>query len=78
MNKVEFNERYELTVNGEVVDLETVFCALMRRTSKIDGIGPGSPKHYQTSFGIMIDQLDSMIEFLQQEKTKHRYNGGQR
>lgn len=78
MNKVEFNDKYELTVNGETLDLETVFCALMRRTQHIDGIGPGSAKHYQTSFAILIDQLESMVEFLETEKAKHRYNGGQR
>ena len=78
MNKVEFNEKYELTVNGEVLDLEDVFCALMRRTSTIPGIGPGSAKHYQTTFANMISQLEDMIEFLETEKAKHRYNGGQR
>ena len=72
MNKVEFNEKYELTVNGEVVDLEQVFCALMRRTSTIPGIGPGSPKHYQKCFGLLIDQLSEMIDFLENERPKHR------
>lgn len=78
MNKVEFDKEMNLTVNGEVVDLEEVFCALMRRTQHIDGIGPGSAKHYQITFGIMIDRLESMVEFLEAEKLKHRYNGGQR
>ena len=72
MNKVEFNEQYELTVNGEKLDLEQIFCALMRRTSSIPGIGPGSPKHYQKCFGEMIAQLGDMIDFLENERSKHR------
>lgn len=78
MNKVEFNEHYELEINGEVVSLEQVFCALMRRTATIDGIGPNSPKHWQHTLEILADQFDEYSEFLRNEKTKHRYNGGQR
>lgn len=78
MNKVEFNEHYELEVNGEVVDLEAIFCAYMRRTAKIPGIGPGSPKHWLHSLETLADQLDTWADFLREEEPKHRYNGGQR
>lgn len=78
MNKVEFDERMNLTVNGEIVDLETVFCAYMRRTAEIPGIGPGSAKHWQHALETLADRFDQYSEFLRNEKTKHRYNGGQR
>ena len=78
MNKVEFDEHMNLVVNGEVLDLEQVFCAYMRRTAKIPGIGTGSAKHWQHALETLADRFDQYSEFLRNEKTKHRYNGGQR
>ena len=78
MNKVEFNDKLELVVNGEVLDLEQVFCAYMRRTSSIPGIGPGSAKHWQHALETLADRFDQYSDFLREEKAKHRYNGGQR
>lgn len=77
MNKVEFNDKLELVVNGEVIDLEALYCAMMRKTSTIPGIGPDSWKHRSCAFSTLEMFLETAIENLQFEREHSPFRPGQ-
>ena len=77
MNKVEFNDKLELVVNGEVIDLEALYCAMMRKTATIDGIGPGGWKHRICAFSSLQTVLETAIENLEHERENSPFRPGQ-
>ena len=77
MNKVEFNDKLELVVNGEVIDLEALYCAMMRKTSTIPGIGPGGWKHRICAFSSLQTVLETAIENLESERENSPFRPGQ-
>ena len=77
MNKVEFDDKLNLVVNGEVIDLEALYCAMMRRTSTIPGIGPGGWKHRICAFSSLTTVLETAIENLAHERENSPFRPGQ-
>ena len=76
-NRVEFDDKLNLTVNGEVVSLEDLYCAMMRNTASIKGIGPGGWKHRTCAFATLTTVLETMIENLQFERETSPFRPGQ-
>lgn len=76
-NRVEFDEKLNLTVNGEAITLEDLYCAMMRRTATIDGIGPGGWKHRIAAFSTLTTVLETAIENLAHEREVSPFRPGQ-
>lgn len=76
-NTVEFDKNLNLVVNGETVTLENLYCAMMRRTSTIPGIGPDSWKHRACAFSNLEMVLETAIENLQFERENSPFRPGQ-
>ena len=77
MNKVEFDKHMNLVVNDAVVSLEDLYCAMMRRTSTIPGIGPGGWKHRICAFSTLQTVLETAIENLEHERENSPFRPGQ-
>lgn len=78
MNKVEFDKDMNLTVNGEIINLEQIFCAMMRRRASIPGIGPGTWKHFTTTFSALEWWLQDAADQLEHERENHPQNPANR
>ena len=76
-NSVEFDEKLNLVVNGETVTLEQLYCAMMRRTATIDGIGPGGWKHRICAFSTLTTVFETAIENLEHERENSPFRPGQ-
>ena len=77
MNKVEFDSHMNLVVNGESITLEDLYCAMMRRTASIPGIGPGGWKHRIAAFSTLETVLETALENLQYERENSPFRPGQ-
>ena len=77
MNKVEFDDKLNLVVNGEIVSLEDVYCAMMRKTASIPGIGPGGWKHRIAAFSTLEMVLETALENLAHEREVSPFRPGQ-
>ena len=76
-NNVEFDKHLNLVVNGEIISLEDLYCAMMRNTSTIPGIGPDSWKHRSCAFSTLEMFLETAIENLQFEREHSPFRPGQ-